>query len=60
MGRRCEMCATRLIRDEGWSLQHVQEFLGHSSYEITRRFYVHLVPDDQPEQRSCALGVTTG
>jgi integrase len=45
-------CATRLIRDDAWSLEHVQEYLGHSSYEITRRFYVHLLPEDQPEQRS--------
>ncbi|MDP9225268.1 MAG: site-specific integrase [Actinomycetota bacterium] len=39
-------CATRLIRDDGWSLERLQVYLGHADSQTTRRFYVHLVPKD--------------
>jgi integrase len=41
-------CATLKLREEGWSLEQVQVFLGHASYQTTARFYAHLVSTDAP------------
>jgi integrase len=41
-------CATLKLREEGWSLEQVQVFLGHSSYTTTDRFYSHLTSKDAP------------
>jgi integrase len=49
-------CATTLIVEEGWSLEQVQVFLGHSDYATTRRYYVHLTPKDLPMRRSVMGG----
>ena len=49
-------CATMLIVEEGWSLEQVQVFLGHSDYATTRRYYVHLVPEDLPQRRTVIRG----
>jgi integrase len=49
-------CATGLIADEGWSLEQVQVYLGHADYATTRRYYVHLIPDDLPERTSVRDG----
>jgi integrase len=44
-------CATLKIVEEGWALEHVQVFLGHSSYQTTARFYAHLRSTDAPVPR---------
>ena len=49
-------CATMLIVEEGWSLEQVQVFLGHSDYATTRKYYVHLIPEDLPQRRSVMQG----
>ena len=41
-------CATLKIVEEGWTLEQVQVFLGHSSYQTTARFYAHLRSTDAP------------
>jgi integrase len=41
-------CATLKIVEEGWSLEQVQVFLGHSSYQTTARYYAHLRSTDAP------------
>ena len=45
-------CATMLIVDEGCSVEQVQVFLGQCDYATTRRYYVHLVPEDLPRRRT--------
>jgi len=45
-------CATWLIVHERWSLEQVQVFLGHADYATTRKYYVHLVPEDLPARSS--------
>jgi len=55
-------CATLKIREEGWSLEQVQVFLGHASYQTTARFYAHLrstdAPVPAPIRRPTAFAVT--
>jgi integrase len=41
-------CATLAIIEEGWSLEQVQVFLGHSSRMTTDRYYAHLTSKDAP------------
>jgi integrase len=41
-------CATLKILEEGWSLEQVQVFLGHASYQTTAKFYAHLKSTDAP------------
>jgi integrase len=41
-------CATLKIREEGWSLEQVQVFLGHKSFQTTARYYMHLTSTDAP------------
>ena len=41
-------CATLAIREQGWSLEQVQVFLGHASRQTTDRYYAHLVSTDAP------------
>jgi integrase len=41
-------CATLAIVEEGWSLEQVQVFLGHSSRMTTDRYYAHLTSKDAP------------
>lgn len=41
-------CATLKLREEGWSLEQVQVFLGHATYHTTARFYSHLTSKDAP------------
>jgi integrase len=41
-------CATLKIVEEGWSLEQVQVFLGHASYQTTARYYAHLRSTDAP------------
>ena len=41
-------CATLKIIEEGWSLEQVQVFLGHASYQTTARYYAHLRSTDAP------------
>jgi integrase len=49
-------CATMLIVEEGWSLEQVQVFLGHSDYATTRKYYVHLIPEELPQRRTVLGG----
>src|SRR5439155_10844356 len=37
-------CATRLIRDDAWSPERLQLYLGHADAQTTRRYYVYLIP----------------
>jgi integrase len=41
-------CATLKIVEEGWSLEQVQVFLGHKSWQTTARYYAHLRSTDAP------------
>lgn len=41
-------CAAFLIADR-WSLEHVRQYLGHSSIRVTSERYAHLLPDSRRE-----------
>jgi integrase len=31
-----------ILAEEGWALEHIQEWVGHADSEITRRIYIHV------------------
>lgn len=53
-------CLTRLAKSGKVRLEHISDWAGHANMEITRQFYLHLMPEDKLSTLAALEAVTSG